>query len=970
LSRYVYAYQADARRRIPLLGVRNPDRSSALSQHPWDGAGPWLSYDRAQWHKNQLSLMRSNGVDVVLPVFRGDAAARAAYSIKGLDCMAQALKELRQEREQPFIKGKDVPLVGMYFDTDSMRTQFGQAPDMQTEEARRTFYGMIREFFLHVPPEFRAAVPLPPERARAQHPIPGSQVAPGTAYIVVLSSPATLRHLTAAALSYCANRFLKEFGAPVLWIGGPEFRGKAEGLDGVAGAKENGGGWIDVRTISPGRDPSAALVDSSSVVRVSAAGAAAAQPPTPAIESRRAGRTYIEAWIERLRGHPDWIFLDSWNDQQAGTGIAPTHEFGQQYLDLTRVAANQFRGGVDYAVHILRATVPPVMAPRSLTQVQVLTQNTGQKGWPGGAGMGLSYRWFKDGQPVGDPAPVASTSYVAPNEIRSFTVGLIGPMHGIKPLPDGDYELRLDMLKAPGVWFESPADLPYVIPVRIEGGGASGSPAAGSPGDAGSGDRPYWLMSGMPSLAKVGETYTVAIRLRNDSGATWRKADGVAVGYRWLRVTSDLHGVSTEKEERLGLTGRIELPVDVLPGAAIALPVPVRLVDEAGKPLPVWNAKAPWCYQLEWDLFDGKRWASEAGAPIRREVVAVLTDDLGPSFVGTGLATTQPSGNTTMTKVGLRNNGPAQWNATTDRLVSHWYFFDGSEARWAGVETPLPNDVRPGETVVVPDVRIQVPDFTGPMYLTMDLKHGQNYASTGSNSRGNDIYVMPVNLVGGAMAPVNLSSLYDTDGISSDTSRADGDLDGQGHTLPAEGLPPYQWRPPAGVARIESPIYPCGLWTRPVSDGDRVPFWYPDKGDGNKNLITCAGQRLEFPPGGRSAVHLLGTATAADAQGDVTFIYQDGTTTVVPLEMSSWTEGPQHGEHVAFTCLHRHSATADEPGVRCCLYHYTLHPQRGKTLVAIELPRTAAMKVMAVTLEAETRPELPGLHLPGLLAPK
>ena len=46
------------------------------------------------------------------------------------------------------------------------------------------------------------------------------------------------------------------------------------------------------------------------------------------------------------------------------------------------------------------------------------------------------------------------------------------------------------------------------------------------------------------------------------------------------------------------------------------------------------------------------------------------------------MSNTQPSGNTTVTKVGVTNNGPEPWRTTTDRLVYHWYFFDGSEARW------------------------------------------------------------------------------------------------------------------------------------------------------------------------------------------------------------------------------------------------------------------------------------------------
>src|SRR5207244_2180185 len=103
-------------------------------------------------------------------------------------------------------------------------------------------------------------------------------------------------------------------------------------------------------------------------------------------------------------------------------------------------------------------------------------------------------------------------------------------------LPDGDYELRLDMIGPGTNWFNSPAGLPYVVPIRV-----------GDPGSA----RAYWISSGMPSLAKTGATYTVPVRLRNDSADMWRKADGFAVGYRWLRITSDLHGVSTAGTERL-----------------------------------------------------------------------------------------------------------------------------------------------------------------------------------------------------------------------------------------------------------------------------------------------------------------------------------------------------------------------------------------------------------------------------------
>ena len=62
LTTYYYWYQADPRKPVPISHTRGPDGSSALTSHPWDGSGPWFSYDRVQWHKNQLQLIRDSGM--------------------------------------------------------------------------------------------------------------------------------------------------------------------------------------------------------------------------------------------------------------------------------------------------------------------------------------------------------------------------------------------------------------------------------------------------------------------------------------------------------------------------------------------------------------------------------------------------------------------------------------------------------------------------------------------------------------------------------------------------------------------------------------------------------------------------------------------------------------------------------------------------------------------------------------------
>ena len=271
-------------------------------------------------------------------------------------------------------------------------------PDLKTDEARRTFYGMIREFYLHIPPEFRAQVALPPERARASSRWPaasGARLCPRGFPL------APLRNLDPAVLAACSERFAREFGVPLLWIGGAPFRGRAEGLDGVIGGE--GGSGIEAAALSPGRDrlprrPPARRRPSEwqPPARYLPPAQARNRQPAPAIESRRMAAPSSKAGSAASRS-PGLAAAAELEQLAEGTDVAPTHEYGSQYLDLTRAGASQFKGGVEYAANILQTGVPPVMAPRVLYQAQVVVQNTGQKVWTGG-GFGLSYRWFKDGR--------------------------------------------------------------------------------------------------------------------------------------------------------------------------------------------------------------------------------------------------------------------------------------------------------------------------------------------------------------------------------------------------------------------------------------------------------------------------------------------------------------------------------------------------------------------------------------------
>jgi hypothetical protein len=238
------------------------------------------------------------------------------------------------------------------------------------------------------------------------------------------------------------------------------------------------------------------------------------------------------------------------------------------------------------------------------------------------------------------------------------------------------------------------------------------------------------------------------------------------------------------------------------------------------------------------------------------------------------------------------------------------------------------------------------------MYVVFDLEHAGEAASTGPASRGGDLLVVPVNVFSPGFVPLPLTPFFNADGASGDLNRADGDLDGQGRSLPAELLPPYVTRPATGSGGAASPLYPCGLWTRALGapGGDRVTFLYPSKADRALNLVACDGQRLALPVASRRAVHLLALAEGA-VTAEFRLIYADGGAEARPLTMSPYTARPTGENHAAFALPHRHTRAGDDIATPAYLTHYALPASATRLLAAVELPRNRAIKVMAVTLE-------------------
>src|SRR5688572_17223083 len=116
MAYYHYSFQGDNRKQLPKTGIRTDKGLSLLTNHPWESVGPWMSYDRAQWHKNQFQMMAAGGIDVALAVYKGDKDSRRGWALKGLDVMTQGLKELRSEGLVPLMKVREYPQIALALD--------------------------------------------------------------------------------------------------------------------------------------------------------------------------------------------------------------------------------------------------------------------------------------------------------------------------------------------------------------------------------------------------------------------------------------------------------------------------------------------------------------------------------------------------------------------------------------------------------------------------------------------------------------------------------------------------------------------------------------------------------------------------------------------------------------------------------------------------------------------------------------
>jgi hypothetical protein len=918
MARYDYSYQADPRKEAPPSHVLRGNGSSALAHHPLDGVGPWFSYDRADWHRHQLLEIRQAGVDVILPVYRGAARDRQLNADKGLVVLASVLQELRQA-------GQEYPQVGLYLDTTAITETFGERPDLRKPEVQAALYDMVRDFYRHIPAPFRCVVPLTAQNG-------GRLACP-----VLLSSAAPFADLDSSFIDTLRARFAQDFdGADLIVLGAADFKSRAN-LDGYfaetrdKGFQSDAGGWIKTASVGAGYD--ASLTDST-------------PDAAPALRPRRNGDTYRADWQAALAlagdKQPDWVLLDGWNDYATASEVAPTFETGYSAADITKEYSRRFAGPTKRGVKFLWHNVPGHMVAGQTYQVDLRMQNAGMEVWgpaaAGGTPVAVSYRWLRGGKTFASGTAVPLTDSVNGGQNLNIVIP-------VKAAGMGDYTLQFGLTEsqkrsgengwigegAPGTVLETP--------VTVTAAGDPTAPWAAT-----------LVHTDLPAMLETGGLYSVQATLRNDGAQGWRKADGARVTLRLYRTAPGTGGNAAAVTEVPVATADATalLKQDVAPGQEAAVQLELPLTDASGKPLPVWTQDDLWTYTARWEV------ASDAGGETRGVSVwptpiALVNFDFGMRFLADGTPLSLPAERRLPVRLSFQNVGPQTWKHGEVRVGYHWYYEDGSEYAFEDETTPIAQDVAPGGKVTDMLAWITAPPYNGTYYLVWDLKVGDTWASTTSTTRPFDEIARSIQVVNGRLTYVDLSKLYNIDGISETDDLQDGDFDGQGRTFPGDLMPPYA----TGGA------VPVGIWQPAAHSGPesqrRISFVWGPKDRKEKNFVSCQGQKIDL---GKSAgqchyLHLVAASTGKDISTNLKLVFQEPTEQsedLYALSVSRWDQPPSHSDEIALLARRHHEAKSIQPGA-VALYHYIITVREPRKLVAIVLPNEPAIKIAAITVE-------------------
>ena len=524
---------------------------------------------------------------------------------------------------------------------------------------------------------------------------------------------------------------------------------------------------------------------------------------------------------------------------------------------------------------------------------------------------------------------------VRPGAAAQMTVGVAAVRQAGEPLPEGDYDIRFEMVRlADDKWFSSLGDEGLSVPIRI-----------GKPDE----QRAAYLSIEGPVMMRTATDYLFKVRVRNDGSATW-KAGAAAIGCGLFRLSSYLHGGPGDSEDEVKIT-----PIRANLLKEWPLGRPPRFRSQSISRMRPGSRFRPGSNRSRGPISSGltsgvgAQWISAAGARTRGTIVDVFESDCGASILAADLPGLLDAGKTYDIKLAVKNNGPEPWTPQKHSFGN--IGIPGRHRSRVGWGEDAYQVLDQAGRACDRDGKAHRAALRRPVYPRLgpcgEGRMGVNY---GDLAGGRPARSGGDGSARGRLVFADLSKLFDTVGTSPDRNRESGNFDGTGLSFPAEFVPPD-----AGIGKLND-IYPCGyLWTAQGSgleSSRRISFRYGGKVAGRRTPSHAPGQSVPVPKGKYSRLHVLGAAIEQDQEAAFGLGYE-ASAEPAKIVMSSWTAEAAHGEDAAFVALHRHSASGDERGARCFLFHYTIPVDPSPPLTSVVLPKNDKVRVVAITLEKQ-----------------
>src|SRR5208337_1103937 len=190
-----------------------------------------------------------------------------------------------------------------------------------------------------------------------------------------------------------------------------------------------------------------------------------------------------------------------------------------------------------------------------------------------------------------------------------------------------------------------------------------------------------------------------------------------------------------------------------------------------------------------------------------------------------------------------------------------------------------------------------------------------------------DIKILSMDMVG-PRSQVNLSSLFNQVGLTSDDNTNLGNLDGQGHSysIDALGGNAVAW---AGTTFNLGPA-------------------------GQNNVVAANNQTVVLPGGTYTALQLLGAAVFGPQSGTFTVHYSDGSSSTFTQSFSDWAHNTSKpGESVVESMGYRNYDQSGGNGRNTqslFVYGYSFALNSKKTVLSVTLPKNSDIKILAMDL--------------------